>query len=189
MPGVGLDIWNEQLSAPEGGAAPAPSRRTDAYTQPITSPPAPSRPPRVHFSQPGPQVLTDQGHQGPGSQGHQGPPGPQGHQGPPGPQGHQGFNGPAMGAFSHPAMGAFGPPAMGPSAFGPSAFGPSAMGPHGPAPVMLAEMKGDKGSSSENTWKRNDIWISLGLVFIVVLLIIVVFQLSRLNKILSKKFL
>ena len=179
MPGVGLDIWNEQLSAPEGGAAPAPSRRTDAYTQPIASPPAPSRPPRVHFSQPGPQVLTDQGHQGPGSQGHQGPPGP---------QGHQGFNGPVMGAFSHPAS-AMSHSAMGPPAYGPSAFGPSAMGPHGPAPVMLAEMKGDKGSSSENTWKRNDIWISLGLVFVVVLLIIVVFQLSRLNKILSKKFL
>jgi len=167
MPGVGLDIWNEQLSAPEGGAAPAPSRRTDAYTQPIASPPAPSRPPRVHFSQPG----ADQGHPAMG-------PGPQG------PGGH-----PAS-AMSHSAMSppafspAMGPPAYGPSAMG--AFGPPA---YGPAPVMLAEMKGDKGSSSGDTWKRNDIWISLGLVFVVVLLIIVVFQLSRLNKILSKKFL
>jgi len=176
MPGVGLDIWNEQLSAPEGGAAPAPSRRTDAYTQPIASPPAPSRPPRVHFSQPG----ADQAHPAMG-------PGPQG------PGGH-----PAMGAFGPPAMGppasAMSHSAMGPPAYGPPAYGPSAMGAfgppaYGPAPVMLAEMKGDKGSSSGDTWKRNDIWISLGLVFIVVLLIIVVFQLSRLNKILSKKFL
>ena len=89
----------------------------------------------------------------------------------------------AMGpqAMAHPAMAFQGQQA------------PSAMRPGPMVGLGSAEIKGDHGNSSNgDSWKRNDIWISLGLVFIIVLLIIVVVQLSqlsKLNKLLSKKFL
>ena len=93
--------------------------------------------------------------------------------GPQAPQGHQ--------AMAHPAMAFQGHQA------------PSAMRPGPMVGLGSAEIKGDHGNSSNgDSWKRNDIWISLGLVFIIVLLIIVVVQLSqlsKLNKLLSKKFL
>lgn len=179
MPGVGLDIWNEQLSA-EPSAAPAPSRRIDAYTQPIAPVPigpvpvgpvpigpvpigqvGPIRPPRVHFSQPeAPQSYHNQA------------------------MAPQAFQGPSTMALQAQAQQAH--PAM-------ALHTPSAMRPGPIVGLGSAEIKGDLGNSSNgDSWKRNDIWISLGLVFIIVLLIIVVVQLSqlsKLNKLLSKKFL
>ena len=95
-------------------------------------------------------------------------------------------------AMAHPAMAFQGQQAPSAMAFqGHQA--PSAMRPGPMVGLGSAEIKGDHGNSSNgDSWKRNDIWISLGLVFIIVLLIIVVVQLSqlsKLNKLLSKKFL